>query len=131
MVLAEPGGRITVLLEGQCAVRVLGPDDGVVAGIAGRAFGDHAEAGAVMVPAGEQRGPCRRAERGVVHLGVAQAPLGKLVQGGRRHEAAEGGVRAEARVIDENQQHVRRAFRRHDGRRPGGLAVDQVRLDEA
>ena len=131
VVLAEPGGGVAVLLERQRSMRRLGPRDGVVAGIAGRGFGHHAEADPVMVPAGEQRGPGRRAERRVVHLGVAQAALRQLVQRRRRHEAAERRVGAEARVVDQDEQHVRRAFGRHDGRRPARLAVDQVRLDEA
>ena len=77
VVLAEPGGRVAVLLERLRAVRGLGPGDRVVAGIAGRGFGDHAEADPVMVAAGEQRRPRRRAERRIVHLGVAQAALSR------------------------------------------------------
>ena len=131
VVLAEPGGGVAVLLEGQRSMRGLGPCDGVVAGIAGRGFGHRAETDPMMVPAGEQRGPCRRAERRVVHLGVAQAGSCELVQGRRRHDAAERRVGAEARIVDQDQEHIRRAFGRHDRRRPARLTVDEVRFDEA
>ena len=131
VVLAEPRGRITILLQNRRAMRGLWPRDEIVAGIPGRRFRHRAEADAVMIAAGEQRGPGRRAERRIVHLRVAEARLRQLVQGWRRHEAAERGVRAEARVVDQDKKHVRRAFGRHDGRRPAGLAVDEVRRDEA
>src|SRR5271166_4653984 len=51
VVLAEPGGGVPILLEGRRSLRRLGPYDGVVAGIAGRAFRDHAEADRVMISA--------------------------------------------------------------------------------
>ncbi len=131
VVLAEPGGGVAVLLQRHRHMRALRPRDGVVAGVADGTFGNVAEADGVMVAAGQQRRPGRRTQRGVVHLGVAQTALGQLVEGRRGNDAAEGRVRTEARIIDQDQQHIRRAFRRRDGRRPSRFAVDQVRHDGA
>ena len=64
---------IAVVLEDAADGRLVLGDDAVVAGEAGGLLGDHAEAGRVMVAAGDQRGARRRAERGGVELRVAQA----------------------------------------------------------
>ncbi len=106
-------------------------DDAVVAGEAGGLLRDHAEAGRVMVAAGDERGARRRAERRGVELRVAQPGLGDAVQRRRRNDAAEGARRAEADVVGHDQQHVRRALGRHDARRPPGLRLAGVVLDHA
>ena len=106
-------------------------DDAVVAGEAGRLLGDHAEAGRVMVAPGDQRGARRRAQRGGEHAVVAQAFLRDAVHRRRRDDAAEGARHAEAGVVGDDQQHVGRALRRHDARRPPGLRLQRVILDHA
>ena len=106
-------------------------DDAVVAGEAGRLLGDHAEAGRVVVAPGDQRGARRRAQRGGEHAVVAQAFLRDAVHRRRRDDAAEGAGHAEAGVVGDDQQHVRRALRRHDARRPPRLRLQRVVLDHA
>ena len=131
VVLADPGGGVAVLSQRRRSMRRLGRDYRVVARIAGRPFGHRAEADRVMIAPGQERRAGRRAERGVVHLRIAEAARGEFVERRRRYDAAKRGVRAVARVVDENEQDVRRALGRHDRRRPAGLTVDQIRLDEA
>ena len=106
-------------------------DDAVVAGEAGGLLGDHAEAGRVMVAPGDQRGARRRAQRGGEDAVVAQALVGDAVHRRRRDDAAEGAGHAKAGVVGDDQQHVRRALRRHDARRPPGLGLQRVILDHA
>ena len=113
MVLAEPGGAIAVLLEDLADSRRLFTDDAVVAREAGRLFRNYAEAHRVVIAAGDQGGPRRRAERGGVELGIAQAGLGNAVQGWRGDGAAKGAGGAETDVVGHDQQHVRRALGRH------------------
>ena len=114
VVLAEPRGGIAVVPEDgpdRCALRA---DDGIVAGIAGGHFADHAKADRMVVAAGDQRRPRRRAKRGRVELGVAQTRLGDAIHVRGRDDAAEGAGHAIALVVGHDQQHVRRALGRHD-----------------
>ena len=62
VVLAEPRGGVAVVQEDAADGGLVFRDDAVVAGKTGGLFGDHAEAGRVMVAAGDQRGARRRAE---------------------------------------------------------------------
>jgi hypothetical protein len=109
----------------------LGAGDGVIARVADRTFGDVAVSNGMVIAPGQQRGARGRAQRRVVHLRVPQAALGKLFEGRRGHDTAEDRVRAVARVVDQDQQHVWRILRRSDGGRPARLAIDQVRVDDA
>ncbi len=68
VILAEPRRGVAVFREDAADRRVLGPDDRVVAGIARREFRDHAKADRVVVAAGDQRRPRRRAQRGRVEF---------------------------------------------------------------
>ncbi len=110
---------------------VLRTDDGIVARIARGQFADHAGAHRVMVAAGDQRRPRRRAERGGVELRVAQSRLGDAVQRRRRDDTAEGARHAVALVVGHDEQHVGRALGRHDARRPPGLGIRGAFLDHA
>ena len=131
VVLAEPSGGVAVEFQRQSPVCAFGVGHGVVARVAGGRFGHHAVGDGVVIPPREQGGPGRRTERGVVHLGVAQAALRQLIHRRRRHDAAESRVRGEAGVVDQDQQHVRRAFRRPDSRRPARRALEEVRFYNA
>ena len=62
---------------------------------------------------------------------VAQALVRDAIHGRRRDDAAEGARHAEAGVVGDDEQHVRRALRRHDARRPPGLRLQGVVLDHA
>ena len=131
VVLAEPGRPVAVVLEDLADRRLVPGHDAVVAGIAGRLLGDDAEAHRVMVAPGDQRRARRRAQRGRVEVGVAQAVGGDPVEVRRRDHAAEGAGDAEAGVVGHDQQHVGRALGRHDARRPVGRRLRGVALDLA
>ena len=129
-----PGGRLVPLAEGRRAVAVeaqhLGDRGGRVRDLAGRArqgrrhLRDEAHVHGVVVAAGLEGGPRRRAERGRVEVVVAQAGLGEPVERGRRDRAAERARRPEAEVVDQHDDHVRRPG--------GGLDVERGRrLDVA
>ncbi len=85
----------------------------------------------MVVAPGDQRGARRRAQRGGEDAVVAQAFLGDAVHGRRRDHAAEGAGHAEAGVVGDDQQHVRRALGRHHARRPPGLGLQRAVLDDA
>ena len=122
-------GRQVPLAEARRAVAVLPQDPGQrhtiagqrggVAGEPARELPDRAEADEVVVPAREQRGPRRRAQRGHVEPVVAQATRGELRVAGCLYRAPERARVAEAGIVDEHHQHVRRPVRR------GGMA-DEV-----
>ena len=131
VVLAKPRCGIAVVEQDAADRRLVPVDDAVVAGEAGRLLGDHAEAGRVMVAARDQRGACRRAQRGREDPVVAQARVSDAVHGRRRNDAAEGAGYAEAGVVGDDQQHVRRPLRWHHPRRPPGLRLQRVILDDA
>ena len=88
-------------------------------------LGDAPHAGGVVVPAGQQRLPRRRAQRGRVEAVVPQAPRGEPL--GRRRVArpAERASRTETDVVKEDHYDVGRALRRPKrlDRREGGLGV--------
>ncbi len=73
VVLAEPRGGVAVVQQDAADGRLVLGDDAVVAGEAGGLLGDHAEAGRVMVAAGNKRGARRRAQRGGVDTACSAA----------------------------------------------------------
>ncbi len=77
-----------------------------------RELADRAEAHGVVVPPGQQRRPGRRAQRRDVEAVVAKALLGQARVVRRADGTAERGRVPEARVVDEDEQHVRGAVRR-------------------
>ena len=110
--LAELRRRVAVELQrlGQRRRRVRAHR--VVAGRRGRDLGDAAHADRVVVAAGEQRLPRRRAERRRVEAVVLQ-PVRRQPLGGRRlARPAEGARGSEAGVVEQDDEHVRRAGRR-------------------
>ncbi len=74
-----------------------------------RALGDRAVADALVVAAGEQRRPRRRADRRRVERVVGDALVREAAQRRRVHLAAERRRLAEADVVEQDDQHVRRA----------------------
>ena len=131
VVLAEPRRGIAVIQQDPADGGLVLGDDAVVAGEAGRLLGDHAEAGRVMVAAGDQRGARRRAQRSGEYPIIAQALVRDAVHGRRRDHAAEGARHAEAGVIGDDEQHIGRALRRYYARRPPGLGLQGVILNHA
>ena len=131
VVLAEPRCRIAVIEQDAADRRLVLADDAVVAGKARRLLGDHAEAHRMMVASGDQRGARRRAQRGGKDAVVAQSLARDAVHRGRRDHAAEGARHTETGVVGDDQEHVRRAFRRHDAWRPPRLRLQGVVLDHA
>ena len=129
VVLAEPRGRVAVLLENLADRAAILLDHRVVPREPGRRFAHDAIAGHVMVAAGDQCGARRRTERRGMKLRVPQSVLCDAIQRRRRDDAAERARRAEPAVIGHDEQHIGRALRRHDARRPprfrlGGLLLD-------
>ena len=131
VVLAEPGRAVAVLAQHAADRGGVLADDGVVAGIARRRFGDDAEPGRVVIASGEQRRPRRRAQRGRVKVGVAQAVRRDAVERRRRNDPAEGRRRAEADVVGDDEQNIWSAGRRHDARRPRRFRLRGVEIDLA
>ena len=127
--LAEPRRRVAVALKR--------PDErGAVLrharGVAGERAGelaDRPEADRVMVAARQQSGTRRRAQRGDVEAVVPEALLGHPRHRRRRNGPAERRRVPEPRVVDQHQQHVRRAvgrLRRHVDRPVGNGRVDRA-----
>ena len=131
VVLAKPRCGIAVIEQHAADRRLVLGDDAVVARKARRLLGDHAETGRVVVAPGDQRGARGRAQRGGEHAVVAQTLVREAVHRRCRDDAAEGARNAEASVVGNDQQHVRRPLRRHDARRPPGLGLQRIVLDPA
>ena len=124
VVLAEEAGTVAVQaqhLRQRCdVVRSLSR----VAREGSGRFGDAAHVVHVVVAAGEQCGPRRRTDRGGVELIVAQPVRGETLGGRHAHRSAESTGHAEAHVVHEDDEHVRRSCGRLDleARRRCGIA---------
>ncbi len=81
VILAEPPGRIAVLLEHAPDGGLVLGDDAVVTGEARGLLGDHTEAHRVMIAPGDQRSARRRANRGRVDVVIAQTALRDAIVG--------------------------------------------------
>ena len=131
--LAELRRAVAVELErlGQGRAGV-GTDRGVARRGRGE-FGDGPHADGVVVAPGQQRLPSGRAERGRVKAVVAQAVRGESLEVGRVAWPAECARRAEARIVEQDDEHIGCAGRRAqrlDGRELH-LGVFGVVLDES
>ena len=62
-------------------------------------------------------------------IGEAQPLRRDTIHGRRGDDAAKGARRAETLVVRHDEQHVGRALRRHDARRPPGRRVRSLLLD--
>ncbi len=133
VVLADPERAPAGVAQDGRHRRVLARDVGVVAGEAGRGLGDRREAVLVVVAAGQEHRPRRRAQGRRVPLAVGQAVRGQPVH--RRHldpPAVRRPGRA-AGVVVEHDEDVRRARRRavREERVPVRRRVADVELDHA
>jgi len=73
----------------------------------GRELSDRAHPDRVVVTAGQQTLPGRRAQRGDMKPVVCEPACCEAIRGGRRRRPAERAHRAIARVVQQNQQHIR------------------------
>jgi hypothetical protein len=91
----------------------------LVARIARAPVGNHAHADCVMIPAREQRCPCRRAHRGRVKVVVAAPPGSEGVDAWRVDAGAVAAELRKAYVVEHDDDYVRRAIGRpHDRLQP-------------
>ena len=114
--LAEPAGDVAVLLEDARQGGAAARPRARVAGERAGELGDGAHADAVVVAAGEHRGPRRRADGGDVEPVVGEPHLPHAGEVRGRDAAAEGVGAAEAGVVDEDEQHVGGVLRAPWGR---------------
>ena len=129
-----PGRRLVRLAERGSAIAVqsqhLGQRRhvaGSLAGLSGKpggGLGDRAHVVHMMVAPAQQRRAGRRAQRRRVELVVAQPGVGQPLHGRHANGPAERARLAEAHVVDEHDEYVRRLRRRlhFEARRQRGLA---------
>jgi len=129
VVLAEPGRAVAVLFQDLADRCRIAADEAVIAGIAGRLLGDHAEAHGMVVAAGDQRGARRRAQRGGMEIRVAQTVMRDTVEVRGRDDPAERAGRAEPDIVGHDQQDVGRTLGRRHARRPERLRLVRVEVD--
>ena len=107
MILAEPGGSKTVLLEelgNRCRIFL---HDRVIAGETGRRFGNDAGMSSMVVPSGNQRGPSGAAEGRGMEVVVFQSIGSQLVKSRGRAGSAERTGCSKPDIIQQHQQNVR------------------------
>ena len=114
---------VAVLDEHLREQAVLERDHAVVAGIAGGQLGDRRHAVGVVVAPGDDARAARRAQRGRVHVVEAQAALRDGVEGRRLDRAAVAAELPETRVVEHDDQDVRRIVLRSRGPRPRGARL--------
>ena len=110
--LAEDPGGVAVVPQDLRDERGALWDHAGVAGIAGAHLDDDAGRGGVVIPAGEERGPRRRTERGGVKTIVLEPVVGELLEVWRRDRPSEGRAHAEPHVVEQDQQDVGAALGR-------------------
>ena len=101
---------VAVLEEHLGQEAVLERDHSVVPGIAARQFRDGGHRVAVVVAAGDDARTARRTQRRRVHVAVPQAVSRERVETGGLDRAAVTAQLAEPRVIQHDEQHIRRAL---------------------
>lgn len=125
--LAEGGGAVAVAAQDlRDRGRARGPV-AVVAGLRRRHLRRHAHADRVVVAAGQQRLPGRRAQGRDVEAAEAQPLVGQPLGGRHLAGAAVRRGRAEAHVVDEDEQHVGCSVGRRDRPDRPGAGVDVER----
>ena len=110
--LAEGGRVVAVVAQDPRQRRAIAGQRGGVARVAAGELADRAEADGMAVAAGEQGRPRRRADGRHVEAVVADAALGHPGVVRCLDRAAERARVAEAGVVDEHEQDVRRAIGR-------------------
>ena len=126
--LAELSGRVTIELQRQRQRRLGVRQHRGVARCRGGGLGDVAHADRMMVAAGEQSLPRRRAQRRGVQPRVLQPPGGELLEVRRLTRSTEGAAGAKAHVVDQDDEHVRRGLWRPNilDRRIAGVRILRV-----
>ena len=107
---AEGGGLVAVVLQDLGNRRGSHRHDAGVAVPIHRALGDGAAADALVIAPGEQRGARGRTDRGGVKTVVADAFVAQFRKRRRVGEAAERVRHAEAGIVDQHDEHVRRVL---------------------
>jgi hypothetical protein len=112
---------------------VLTRDVGVVAGEPGRGLGDRGEPVLMVVAPGQEHRTRRRAQRGRVPLRVGEPVVGQSLQCRHLDASTERRPRGESRVVEQDDEHVRRTLGRPVGqeRRPVGCGVPDVEVDDS
>ena len=118
MVLPDHERAVAMLQQHLGQETILKRDDAVVPGITARQLRDAGHRVAVMVAAGQYARPARRTQRRRVHVAVAQAVRRQRVEAGRRDRAAVTAQLPETRVIQHDEQHIRRTLTGPHRRRP-------------
>ena len=108
---AEGGGLVAVVFQNLGHRRGSLRHDAGVAVPIHRTLGDGAAADALVIAPGEQRRAGGRTDRGGVEAVVADAFVAELRKRRRVRETAEGVRHAEAGVVDQHDEHVRRTLR--------------------
>ena len=106
MALAELRGRVAIQLQRPRQRRHRVGQHRVVARRAGRNLGDAAHSNGMMVATGQQGLPRGRAQRGRVEAGELQPARCQFFRGGRLAGPAKGAGRAEADVVDQDNQDI-------------------------
>ena len=119
VVLPDHEGAVAVLDQHLGQEAVLERDDAVVPGIAARQLRDGGHRVAVMVAAGQDARPAGRTQRGRVHVAVAQAVRRDRIEARCRDRAAVAAQLPEPGVIQNDEQHIRRALAGPHRGRPG------------
>ena len=129
--LSVRGGAVAVVAQDPRKRRTVAGKSGRIAREPPRELTDGTEADEVVVPPGQQRGPCRGAQRRDVEPVVAQTRLGHARVVRRVDRPTERARVPEAGIVDQDEQDIRRAVRRHRmaqqfpiGLRPGERLVD-------
>ncbi len=126
--LPELGGRVAVQLQRLCERSAGVRADRVVARRGGRDLRDPAHPDRVVVAAREERRAGRRAERGRVKARELEPFPGETLGRRRLARAAERARGAEAGVVDQHDQDVRRTRRRSQRRDRRELRVRILRV---
>ena len=133
MPLAERGGAVAVVPQDPRQRRTVPRQGRGIAREPAGELADRAEPDGVVVPPRQQRRPRRRAQRRDVEPVVAQATLGQTCVVRRLDRSAERARVAEARVVDQHQQHVGSPIRRPrvPDQVPVGLGAGERLVDDS
>ena len=124
--LAEAEGVVALLEQHLRQHPVLERHPAVVAGVAGGQLHDAGHAARVVVAAGQHAGARGGAERGGVHVRVAQPGVGHAVDVGRLDQAAERAELPVAHVVEHEEQDVRGTLARSQRGGPGRARIPRT-----
>jgi hypothetical protein len=131
VIFAEPACGKAVVFEDLADGRLVFGDDAVVAGVACGNLRDYTKADRVVIASGNQGSPRGRAKGRRVEVRISQAGFGNAIHIRRGDQPAECAWRSKAHIIGDDQQHIGRSLGRHDTRRPKGLGILCIEIDDA